>query len=744
MHLRSFFLYIFFCSLSPLFSQNFMSQFSFDSSWKKVERLENELQTKDALETILEIEAECKKEANQGCKIKCIIYKAKYNQILMEDDILLLEKEFNAEIEKSKGAEKSILQSYLAQFYWKNVQNNRWKYLEQTEANKSILEDDFRTWSYQKIRNKIHVLFQQSLANKTELIETKISEVKTLIDHKVYSEIYRPTLFDVLAHHAIEFYTQESPIAPEAIDNYSLTNDSLISDYDTFSNLILNKPNSFSSKYECLLIFQKLISIHKSNNIDALIDVDLLRLRYVETNLKTTNLQQKIILTLEKSEKMILPSTNFCYYSFEKAAIYFKQGEEYTPKNNINQFKKKESLNLLSTILQKSKDSFLLAKANSLLIQITNPTLNASLESYIPTNYKGKFLVEHKNIAGLLVQIYKYTEKDSAIFFDIENTQSLDLVDDLENPLLTKIEVLKNEGDMQLHTTELPLPKLPLGYYVLKISSIDSSAIAFSNFVVTNLGIIQHSDQDNQKISIVNRKTGSPIKNANVTIYYSENYYDNAKKSRHYLSNDLGVITPDLGHSYNTFIQISNQKESVLLPFNNISPIYKMPDSKEKETRVSVFTDRSIYRPGQTVFFKGIVTEIVPESSKTIENQKCILTLRDANYHEVSTQTLVSNDFGSFDGFFILPISGLTGTFSIHVQTNEFNSQTASIQVEEYKRPKFELKFDPIERTYEVNEMVTSTGKAISYSGTSISDAKVTYSPKKSKLKYFIVFLFQD
>ncbi len=91
---RLVFLSLFICSLLPLFSQNSMSKFSFDSSWKKVERLENELRTKDALETILEIEAQCKSEADFEHKIKCIIYRAKYNQILIEDDVLALEKEF--------------------------------------------------------------------------------------------------------------------------------------------------------------------------------------------------------------------------------------------------------------------------------------------------------------------------------------------------------------------------------------------------------------------------------------------------------------------------------------------------------------------------------------------------------------------------------------------------------------------------------------------------------------------------
>ena len=137
------------------------------------------------------------------------------------------------------------------------------------------------------------------------------------------------------------------------------------------------------------------------------------------------------------------------------------------------------------------------------------------------------------------------------------------------------------------------------------------------------------------------------------------------------------------------------------------------------------FTDRSIYRPGQTLFFKGLMLEKEGDTEKyeLLPNEATTVTLYDVNDQKVSEQEFKTNEYGSFSGKFTLPNGVLNGQMRI---ANENGSQYFS--VEEYKRPKFEVTFEPVKGSYKLGETVSVEGLAKAYAGNTISDAKVTYS----------------
>ena len=109
-----------------------------------------------------------------------------------------------------------------------------------------------------------------------------------------------------------------------------------------------------------------------------------------------------------------------------------------------------------------------------------------------------------------------------------------------------------------------------------------------------------------------------------------------------------------------------------------------------------------------------------------------IVSLFDTNSQEVAQQTLKTNAFGSFASEFMLPNTGLTGNYSLRVNSTEVNiSGYSSFSVEEYKRPKFEARLLPITETYKVNDVITVKGKALAFAGSTISDAKVSYRVKR-------------
>jgi uncharacterized protein YfaS (alpha-2-macroglobulin family) len=155
---------------------------------------------------------------------------------------------------------------------------------------------------------------------------------------------------------------------------------------------------------------------------------------------------------------------------------------------------------------------------------------------------------------------------------------------------------------------------------------------------------------------------------------------------------------------------------------------YSNTDTDEPKITNSIhlFTDRSIYRPGQTVYFKGIVlSRNDKEKTGSVKaGYSTTVILRDANYKDVDTIKVTTNEYGSFNGKFQLPQSGMNGQFSVYTKAD---NGYAGFKVEEYKRPKFYVDFEPIKGTYKVNDIIKVTGIAKAYAGNNIDGATVKY-----------------
>src|SRR5690606_37697510 len=136
------------------------------------------------------------------------------------------------------------------------------------------------------------------------------------------------------------------------------------------------------------------------------------------------------------------------------------------------------------------------------------------------------------------------------------------------------------------------------------------------------------------------------------------------------------------------------------------------------------YSDRAIYRPGQSVFFKGIVLESIAngKSNQVIPGENMIVHLRNHQRQIVDSIKVTTNDYGSFSGNFVIPQNILTGTLSIST-----DNSSIIINVEEYKRPRFKVEFDKIEADISLGENVFITGKAEAFAGNRISGAQVKY-----------------
>ena len=142
---------------------------------------------------------------------------------------------------------------------------------------------------------------------------------------------------------------------------------------------------------------------------------------------------------------------------------------------------------------------------------------------------------------------------------------------------------------------------------------------------------------------------------------------------------------------------------------------------------MQLFTDRSIYRPGQTVYVSGLAYEMEKDSTRVLTDKKYTVSLYDANNNETGKVEVRTNGFGSFSGQFVLPSPCLTGYFSLRVADT-----SVSFKVEEYKRPTFDVTFEPVKVEYQVGDSIEVVGMAKTFAGAPVQNARVHYNISRS------------
>lgn len=269
---------------------------------------------------------------------------------------------------------------------------------------------------------------------------------------------------------------------------------------------------------------------------------------------------------------------------------------------------------------------------------------------------------------------------------------------------------------------------LPLGAYLMEVTS-DNTGIAPQRklFYVSNLAVmIQQLPDDKHRYVVVNATDGQPIAGAKIELY-DQWYGFNTKKDKRTVHARL--TTDENGEAYfknvdgNILISTSNDK------FTPAKGIYLSRDRyyerKDDKIKHQLFTDRSIYRPGQTVHASAIsyIVKKGLDASVPGKSMELNFILRDPNWKQVAEQKATTDEYGTASVDFELPKEGQTGLYSISVN----GTATKYVRVEEYKRPTFEITFPKVNEKYNWGDTVVVKATAKTYSGVPVQGAKVEY-----------------
>ncbi|WP_370477893.1 alpha-2-macroglobulin family protein [Tamlana flava] len=702
----------------------------FQDLWAKVEKLEADGLPQSALKIVESIEKQARKTNNENQIIKTIFYKSKYALVLEEDAQLKIINDFKNEIEIQDFPIKNILESALANLYWQYFNQNRWQFYNRTKTYEKVDSSDFRTWDLQTLFDEIHLHFQNSLQSGLMLQQEKLNKYSVLLYELKGSKKFRPTLFDFLNHQALSFYkTSETQITKPAY-KFEIDNPDYLGDPKSFSELKIASKDSASLQLNALKIYQDLIQFHlKDNEPLALADVDIERLKFVNHQATLSNKQTLFLDALKTESSRFKLHEVSGLFDFEIAAVYFQQSQNYQPKiSEDNRWKAKEALEICERVISEFPKSTGAQKCEILKSQIEYTTFQITAEDFLPIQSHAKVLVRYKNLNALQFKIYRISENEFEKFSKIYRKE-----DQLK--FIKKLDVrqswnshLKNEGDYQMHTTEVLVPKLDNGrYLIFATGKDDENVFGFANIQVTNLALVETETPNHKIFQIINRNYGAPVPNAKVELSFSENNNKTRKQTHTPDANGQIKIEKSDDRYRNITAKVTNGNDLAHFGDYYINRHYR---EREENTnyRAFVFTDRSIYRPGQTVYFKSIVVKSKENESEVLVSEKVSATLFNVNGEEVKELELVTNEFGSVSGEFILPNSGLTGQYHIELDADKKDLNGSQyFSVEEYKRPKFETKFKPVTETYKVNDLVTVKGNALAYAGSNITNAKVVY-----------------
>ena len=734
-----------------LFSTTLNAQENYNALWNKVEKFEVDNLPKSALKVVEEIYVIAEKNNNSAQIVKTLFYKSKFALILEEDAQLKVVNQFKEHINKSSFPTKNVLENVLANIYWQYFNENRWKFYQRTKTAKKVDTNDFRTWDLDTLFKEIHTYYNSSIEEKLLLQKVDVRQFATILNVVKGSKEFRPTIYDFLAHNALQFYkTRENNITKPAY-KFSIDNKDFISEATSFSKLNLTSKDSLSLQFNALKTYQNLIGFHVANkNPTALVDVDLERLQFIRQHANFKDKEDLYLETLKASQEKYNSKEVSGLYAFEIAQVYHQQANSYNAKTNTEpRFKNKEALAICNTIIKKYPKSIGAKKCERLKQSILNESLFITAERYIPINKHSRLLVNYKNVDELFFTAYKISFKEQEKFQRThKEEEQIAFINKLKKVSSWRKKI-RNENDYLQHTTEVVVPEITQGNYIIvatKNNTLKEKETYGTTFLqVTNLVLVEDDFGAKNNYQVVDRNTGKPIQNAIIHLKNESNRRrDNPilDKTLTTDKNGFASFRSDQRY-YNVIITVNHKDDSAV--FGN-HYFYKQGEVdynvKDEEIRITpfIFTDRSIYRPGQTVYFKTIFIQRKGKKHLPFTNEYVEVVLEDANGQEVKKIDLKLNEFGSASGEIILPNNGLTGeyTFSFD-ESDKHNGKFYdnedyyiddiyhSISIEEYKRPKFATEFKPVTQSFKLNDSITINGFAKAFAGSNITDAKVVY-----------------
>ena len=663
--------------------------------------------------------------------IKAVLYELKYNTYLEEDDYVLGIYRLDELVAKAPSPSKEILHSLIAEVYWGYYSSNSWKFAERTNVVEVDLQD-VRTWDLRKIAEKVRFHYMMSMTN-SDLSKSKlIKDFSEIASYTSESNEIRPTLFDFLGHRALDFFKATSFGVPGPAQTFTIEGNEYFASNSTFLQINPVTQDSLNTQFYAIKLLQELTKFHQEkNNLPALFSIELERLKFVSTKSVDAEKADRYFEALTRMTQAYekIPYVSEAWY--EIALVHSGRGDSYGAfADTTHRWDKKIALDICDKTISHYKNVFGSQQCAALKSNILQKSVTINGEEAVVPNKNSKISLQYRNVSKIYLKVASYDYKK----FYSNNRNYEKFVKELRSikGVYQKEIEIENPQDYQNHSTELLIPNLDKGFYFVIISTDpdfadNKSAFAFMPLWSTNVTYQTRNLDAKHQVLTSNRTTGEPLVGAKVNVAYEEynyklRYYEH-KTLGNFTTDNNGLCTFDGGDDYRTYhITVSDNGDTYSPNQGLYSYYYYYNQQEDHYYQTHFFTDRKIYRPGQTIYFKGISVNNKGKERELLTDQSTTVYLYDVNGQEVARKEVKTNQFGSFEGNFVAPFGVLTGQMTL---SNSYGS--TYLRVEEYKRPKFSVEMKPIEGEIQLNEKVIATGNAKAFAGNNIDGAAVKY-----------------
>lgn len=702
------------------FTMSLKAQSYYDQQWKKIEDNYKKGTYKSNLPIILEIQNQALKDNNaiqiiKSLKAEFSITKQTYDDTKNDENSKFFAKLQSTET-KLKGDEKQLFHLLTLEFIKDYYQNNSWRINSRTNilsqtlskgeginSEKSLpfgegFREGIETWSKLDFKNYLSKNYSELEKENSALKKISMQKYSEIFDASDNLE-YFPTLSDWYNYNYIEFLRNQNLFTPNELKVNSTKINSIFD--SEIASLSGNSQLYFKHQkinYNCEFNNCK----DKFEQLEKLVEDESVKGDY-----KVLIIDEMIEILQQKQD-------------YKLALIWINDAKKMFPKSKF-----------LSNITNKEN-------------QIKNPQLNIFYENETQANKPIHIVAEGKNVQQFSLNIYEVKDDTQGFLnyvFDSYKTPFAKV----KKSLVRKDQFnLPESFDFKTHKTSLEIKALPAGIYLAEYV-VENSVQRNFYFIVSDSKIIYSKKNDNNAkaniLKLVNNENGKAFINENLDV----TEYVRGKAITKYTvktdkSGDFQFANSANQDYYKNYLVRNGNNFSLLnvYGYNN-----RNQDKPKNQESAQIFLDRKIYRPGQIVYFKVIATGINGETQKvkTLEKVPLNITLNDTNGEELQTLKLTTNEFGSVNGSFTLPKNKLNGNFNIEVDNDDDKSGYhisgyTDFNVEEYKRPKFEVTFDPIKDEYKYGQTIELKGKAVMFSGVPLSNSTVNYEIKKQNIRW--------
>lgn len=567
-------------------------------------------------------------------------------------------------------ATAALLHSLTAEMYLYYYRENSRTFSQRTTL-QDYIPEDIRAWSPNLFDRKIREELQASLQPAELLQQTPTNRFREILEPGKDSETLRPTLFDFLTFRAIE-------MQPEAAWYQSLID---------FHRKDGNRQAKLAAELEYL----------DFRRYQGQVPMDDARYEAILDSLETTAQGNPYAIEIDKRRWQQLQQKQYQGTQKEQNAIRAMLYQSCL--ENIRRYEGNRQVVFFQDRLKELEQS--------------------TIHVHAPLNvYPGQKLrldLNYANVSEVNVSIYRNTNTPVNAFRDEDKHRGKKVK---EQTFRLSLPDTYNE-----HDTILEIPMEELGLYIYEITVPDKDLRTAHTFSVSRLATSTRELKDQAiEVLVTDFLSGKPVQGAKV-LRYNVEMQGEANVLETLKTDAFGLVHFTRKHQVPSEVIRAVYQDDTCSLNANIHRDYIKPARGNREIRYDIFTDRGLYRPGQSVFFKGIAYTDDPQQPATAEGETVTVRFLDPNRKEIGKQTVTSNRFGSFNSSFTLPKNTPNGMYYLEIQDRLFHS----VRVEEYKRPNFTAELLPLRQEIFFGEPLELKGLARTFSGVNLQGGKVEW-----------------